>query len=221
LHRESAGREPYEIHATLNDDAVSTILTYGARLTVSGGAAPWTGRQHFSLSLADEAAPKSVEIPADVTLPPGVVIAVKSLPAGSIIHEGDVIVKSAAGVNTALQVFRRIDDVVGRETTWSIPAGTVLTADGIRRPVIVRRGQPVTLYARSEGLRVRTTVRAREDGAVGDLITVESLTAREPFYARVTGVQEAEVYAAPAEAVAPQPATTALSDKAAPGGTAR
>ena len=48
----------------------------------------------------------------------------------------------------------------------------------IRRPVVVRRGDAVTLYARSAGLRVRTTVRAREDGGVGDLITVESLDDR-------------------------------------------
>jgi hypothetical protein len=65
------------------------------------------------------------------------------------------------------------------------------------------------LYARSAGLRVRTTVRSREDGGVGDLIAVESLTDRAAFYARVTGIQEAEVYAAPAESAAPQPAADA------------
>ena len=42
-------------------------------------------------------------------------------------------------------------------------------------------------------MQVRTTARAREDGSQGDLITVESLTERKPFFARVCGPQEVEV----------------------------
>lgn len=207
LRTQTAGREPFTVSPELTDEQIDAVLTYGNGLAVSGGMQPWTGRQRFEL--ATERTSKQVRfmIDAEIGLPPGVVVAVKSLPAGTIIHAGDVALKPVASVQEGTLPFYSLDDVVGHESTWSIPAGTILGHKGIRRPQVVRKGDAVTLYARSAGLRVRTTVRAREDGGVGDLITVEALGSREPFYARVTGVQEAEVSAEPAGAV-PQGAAT-------------
>ncbi|MCE9606647.1 MAG: flagellar basal body P-ring formation chaperone FlgA [Planctomycetia bacterium] len=207
LRTQTTGREPYTVTATLSDEQVDTVLTYGSRLQVAGGMQPWTGKQRFTLATEEGAKQIRFDVDAEVGLPPGVVVALKSLPAGSIIHAGDVALKPVTSVNEGAQPFYNLEDVIGHETTWSIPVGTILGRNGIRRPQVVRRGDAVTLYARSAGLRVRTTVRAREDGSVGDLITVEALGNREPFYARVTGVQEAEVSADPAGAV-PQGAAT-------------
>lgn len=207
LRSQTTGREPYTVSPNLTDDQVDVVLTYGSRLQVSGGMQPWTGKQRFAMASEEGTKQARFEFDADVGLPPGVVVALKSLPAGSIIHAGDVALKSMTSVNEGAQPFYSLEDVVGHETTWSVPAGTILGRSGIRRPQVIRKGDAVTLYARSAGLRVRTTVRAREDGSVGDLITVEALGNREPFYARVTGVQEAEVSADPAGAV-PQGAAT-------------
>lgn len=200
LRKAASPRDPYRVVCELNDEQVAVVAAYGGRMEVSGGAAPWTGRQTFVFATPAEEKAGTFEVVAEVSLPPGAVTVVKPLSAGSIIHETDVALLPSQALNPSVQPFHSLADVVGRETTWSIPAGTVLTPQSIRRPQLVRRGDAVTLYARHAGLSVRTTVRAREDGGQGDLITVESLTSREPFYARVTGVQEAEVFAAPAEA---------------------
>jgi len=207
LRSQTAGREPFSVAMNLTDDQVDAVLTYGSRFQVAGGMQPWTGKQRFTL--ATEEAKKQVrfDIDAEVGLPPGVVVVLKSVPPGMIIHAGDVQLKSVSSVNEGAQPYYNIEDVVGFEAIRGMPAGTVLDRAAIRRPQVIRRGDAVTLYARSAGLRVRTTVRAREDGSVGDLITVEALGSREPFYARVTGVQEAEVSADPAGAV-PQGAAT-------------
>ena len=51
-------------------------------------------------------------------------------------------------------------------------------------------------HSRRSGVRVRTNGRAREDGANGELITVESIDDRATtFVARVTGPQEVDVFA--------------------------
>lgn len=208
LRKQAGERQPFQVVCDPTDEQVEVLLTYGARLQVEGGAAPWTGRQSFSF-LNDDVPGLRFELEADVTLPPGVVTIVKPLSQGAIIHESDVELRPAAALNSSIRPFHSLADVVGHETTWSIPAGTILTAQSIRKPLLVKRGDAVTLYARSAGLSVRTTVRAREDGSQGDLITVESTSSREPFYARVTGVQQAEVFAAPAEAAPPR---AAMSD---------
>lgn len=203
----AAGKnDPFQVKVALDNTQIPLILTYGGRMRAEGGAAPWTGKQQFRLASDDAKAVFDIE--ADVELPPSVVVVVKSLPAGSIVHIGDVALQPTNGVRAGVKPFHRVEDVVGMQTTWSIPAGTILDHGGVQRPQVVRKGDAVTLYARSAGLRVRTTVRAREGGSVGDLISVESLTDRSPLFARVTGVQEVEVYAEPAAAAAPLPAAT-------------
>jgi len=53
----------------------------------------------------------------------------------------------------------------------------------------------VTVYAQSAGIRVRTTARARDDGGLGDLVTMETMQDRKPYQARVCGMRETEVLA--------------------------
>ena len=89
------------------------------------------------------------------------------------------------------------DECVGMETTRTIAAGQVLTADALRPPLLVKRGDAVTVYARSHGIVVRVTGRALESGCRGSMIAVESLDSRQRFLARVTGVQQVAVEADP------------------------
>jgi flagella basal body P-ring formation protein FlgA len=203
LQKQAGGREPWEVHVELDEEQIASLVSSSRRVTAEGGSHPWTGSQRFSLRLDGSGEPIRFEVTAEVTLPPAVVAVARDIAPGTILHAADLTLKPVKALPQGLQPFYRIEEVVGQESTWGIPAGTLLGRTSIRRPVIVRRGDAVTLYARAAGLQVRTTVRAREDGAIGSLITVESLATREPFYARVTGIQEAEVYAAPAEAAAP------------------
>jgi flagella basal body P-ring formation protein FlgA len=76
-----------------------------------------------------------------------------------------------------------------------VPAGKVLTADALRTALWVRRGEVVSVYARTAGIQIRTAARARDDGSQGDLVSVESLLDHSAFYARVSGMREVEVYA--------------------------
>jgi flagella basal body P-ring formation protein FlgA len=81
------------------------------------------------------------------------------------------------------------------EVTRGVPAGYALDARFTQRPILIRRGEPVTVYALAAGVRVRTTARSLGQGSRGDLILLESLENRERFSARITGFQRAEVYA--------------------------
>lgn len=203
LNGQTGTHNPWQVDTDPSDDQVAIVLGSGKRIVATGGAAPWTGSQRFTVTIDGAKSPLSLPIDAEVTLPQAVVATARSLSIGTVLHESDLILKPVASLNDGLQPFYRVEEVVGQETTLSLPAGAILARGSVRRPIVIRRGDAVTLYARSAGLRVRTTVRAREDGALGSLIAVESLTNREAFYARVTGIQEAEIFAAPAEATTP------------------
>lgn len=222
LQRQAGGNNPWLVKLSLSDEQTTQIIAAAGRISAEGGLAPWTGLQSFAIKDEETGAKVRFSVDAEVTLPPAVVVLTRNVSPGTILHIGDLELKAVPAVSQNLQPFYRLEDVVGQEMTWAAPAGTILGRTSIRRPVVVRRGEAVTLYARSAGLRVRTTVRAREDGGIGDLVAVESFNSREAFYARVTGIQEAEIYAVPAEASRPAATTSSRFDALSTmGGTVR
>ena len=183
------------VEVKLSPEQARQVLSSVGKLTAQGGAAPWVGGQRFQVSTAGATAgPLSID--AQVTLPPAVVVAVRSIGKQTVVQREDVeLQRGIKAARPASELVTRIEDVVGRETTRSLAAGQYLEQDHIRQPLSVRRGDVVTVYARSAGLRVRTTARAKDDGSVGDLIAVDSLLNKQSFFARVSGIQEVEVFA--------------------------
>ena len=103
-----------------------------------------------------------------------------------------------------------------------MPAGSVIDRETVRAPLLVRRGDVVTVYARSGSVRVRTTARARDDASAGEVVSVESLADRSTYLARVSGIREVEVFAHSPRAESSQlPAATAMVEPLAGGQTAR
>src|SRR6185295_13221205 len=128
-------------------------------------------------------------------LPPNVVVTTQALARGAIIRRGDVQLQPGQPAEGSVRVYQSLEDVLGKETTQVITVGQILDDSLVQHPLLVRRGDIVTVYARSAGIQVRTTARAREEGAHGELVTVESLADRKTFFARVSGPQEVDVFA--------------------------
>lgn len=172
------------------------------QLNVRGGSPPWTGPQFFQIELATPAGRETMPLKVDVQPAPAVVVTAQSLAPGTIIRPSDVRLQSGLLPESPEQCFRSVEEVVGYETARALPAGTILLRQSVRAPLLVRRGDVVTVYCRAAGIRVRTMARARSDGAMGELVEVEALWARETYLARVCGIQEVEVFARPPQATA-------------------
>ncbi|MBX3415431.1 MAG: flagellar basal body P-ring formation protein FlgA [Pirellulales bacterium] len=183
-------------------------------LAVSGGTAPWVGVQKFTVRRSSEEGETSVSVSAEVSLPAMILAVSRTLPRGSIVQASDLQFQPRRSNDTNIVGLEIPEDAIGRQVTRSIPAGAVLAASDLREPIVVRRGDAVTVYSRAPGIRVRTTARSKQDGGIGDLIEVESFGTRSTFFARVSGVQEVEVFAQavsmPRSAAAPL-ATTATT----------
>jgi flagella basal body P-ring formation protein FlgA len=74
-----------------------------------------------------------------------------------------------------------------------MPAGSALTRDDIAKPILVSRGELCRMVVRGRGFHITGEARAREKGALGDEISMESLKTRERFTAMVVGAREVEV----------------------------
>lgn len=209
LNSRAGHEEPWNVDFSLSTEQVSALVAANMSVQISGGKAPWEGAQKLMVAPRTANVP-TFELAAKVSLPPAVVMITRALPRQAVIRSGDVKLERGVKLDSKGGApFTRLEDVIGLETTQVLAAGQYLDSDDVRQPVVVRRGDVVTVYVRSAGLVVRTTGRSREEGSHGDLISIESLTNRQTYFARVTGIQEVEVFAhaagggaAPAGAVA-------------------
>jgi flagella basal body P-ring formation protein FlgA len=195
LETQVSADETWQVDARLTDAQARLVPADGQRIVVRGGEPPWTGAQQFEVTGSDAAGAASFAVPASVERLPPVVVAVKAVGRGDTLRSTDLKLQRAEAGADRAGAFHAIEDVVGTEATQAIAAGAILQASLVRSPVMVRRGEVVTVYSRAAGIRIRVTARAREDAALGELVTVESLTDRKTYTARVCGLQEAEVYA--------------------------
>ena len=202
LSRNVASDEPWIVEAPLNEDQARSVeqaakvsVAKAQRTPQRGDVLSWTGSQQFLLQVDAEGAPGQFVVRAQVSLPPMVVVAATSLPTGAVIRKDQLRLERASLLQIDRALLGRIEDVVGREAARSISAGQAIDAQMIREPLLVRRGETVTVYVRAAGVRVRTLARAKEPGSRGQPIEVQSLSDRRTYFAVVSGPGVVEVYA--------------------------
>ncbi len=164
-----------------------------------GGNPPWTGRQRFVVSFGTPEGDVQLPVYAEVgvTSKP-VVVAVQPLGRGETITAAHVELRSLDYLpqpNGRGAVVGSIEELIGMEARQAIRAGEAVYSDQVQPPLLVKRGDLISVSSHAGGIRVRTTARAREDGARGAVVQVESLDKRERFDARVVGPRAAAVFA--------------------------
>jgi flagella basal body P-ring formation protein FlgA len=209
LQQRAGASQPWTVEIDLGQSQARAVSNSTRAISVSGGASPWTGTQRFEVTVDSPGQPAQFTVDAQVGTTPAVVVALRSLARGVVIRDTDVELQRGLPREASSDAFSSLDEVVGKETTRAIPVGKVIPRDALRAPLLVRRGEIVTVYASSAGIRVRTTARARDDGSLGDLVAVESVHDRSTYFARVDGVREVEVFAHSVQAAGPPTAKAA------------
>lgn len=179
------------------DEAALLALDAADSFRVEGGAPPYGGAQTFRVVALTAEGPQELRIPADIERAPGCVVLKRALNRGTLLGPGDVevAVPPDGSVKPNDAVFDDPELVYGREITQTLQAGAVIKASVLQAPILVKRGQAVTVYSRATGVTVRTTARAKDEGSLNSLIAVETIDTKQSFFARVRGPQEVEIMA--------------------------
>lgn len=214
LNRSTGRDSEWQIDFTLSDTTLRSLVLGGNALECSGGKSPWVGKQRFILSCPNTGREGRVVVFAEVALRQTVAVAIRPIERGAILTAADV--ELVAGQNALPATGRHIplesvDAIIGMEATRSIPTGDVIYNDCVQPEVLVRRGEEISVIARGGGIQVRTVARARQNGARGEPVQVESFDTHERFDAVVTGLREAVVLggsATPVSEIAERPFRT-------------
>jgi flagella basal body P-ring formation protein FlgA len=191
LERQS-GHGLWKVDVDADAKQFQAIGALGPDVRVSGGKAPWTGVQRLELAGVQPGARVAIE--CRVQRAELAVVATRPIERGMLVRRADVELRPVYAA-IPVQVAKDVEAIVGKEAVQGIRAESTVLTSQVRAPLVVKRGERVTVRARAAGIAVSTYATAMQDGGVGDLISVESLSTKERFAARVSGRRELEVYA--------------------------
>jgi flagella basal body P-ring formation protein FlgA len=147
---------------------------------------PLTGRTRIAVDFVqNDVVVETVTATAHVEVFEEVYVARRAIPRGTILGPDDLLAERRAAAALPRGAVLRAADAIGMEARAPISALTPLRHDQLGAPVLVRRGDIVTLVAESGALRITTKGEVREDAARASQVRVWNLGSRREVIGRV------------------------------------
>ena len=127
----------------------------------------------------DGARPWRLFVPVRVSVYRTLAVAAVPLERGKVLAAGDVILAEREVGATPGGYLTTVDAALGRALRRNVAAGAMLAPTLLESPLMVRRGQSVTLEARAGAITVQMAGVARSDGALGQTIPVANTSSRK------------------------------------------
>ena len=103
-----------------------------------------------------------------------IVVPAHDIARGETIGESDLTFATVDGSALMSGVPTRIDEVKGMQTRRMLAAGQPFRADDMRRPIVIAKGQTVTMQFAAPGVELSAMGRAMSEGGVGDTVTIQN-----------------------------------------------
>jgi flagellar basal body P-ring formation protein FlgA len=116
-----------------------------------------------------------------------VVTPTRDIARGEVIGDGDVVLGTPANPIMSGNALTNLDAVRGMEARRPLRAGEVIAATDVRHPVVVTRGQTVTMTFDAPGVSLTAMGRAMAEGGIGDTVVVQNPASYRMVSAVVTG----------------------------------
>jgi flagella basal body P-ring formation protein FlgA len=139
------------------------------------------------------AQPWRLYLPVRVASTRPVVVTSRALARDTVLAPGDVRLANLASRAAQTGTLADPADAIGRRLRRPADEGQAVTTALITAPTLVRRGQQVSVEAQAGNLKVRMAGTALKDGALGDIIDVESATSGRTVQAVVRSAKSVEV----------------------------
>lgn len=135
----------------------------------------------------------SVYVPVDINVHQPVVVAVKPLARGQTIGAGDVQLSEANISRLSGQYLTSLDGAVGMDVKRPILQGGAVLQEQLDAPLLVRRGEVVTISAETGAIAVKMQGVAMTDGRLGEQIRIKNKASSHVVEAQVVAPGQAMV----------------------------
>ncbi len=116
-----------------------------------------------------------------------IVVPTHDIARGDTMGETDLTYANVAGAAMMSGVATSFDALKGMQARRMLHAGEAVRADDVRHPVVITKGQTITMRFSAPGVELNAVGRAMAEGGVGDTITVQNPASFRMISAIVTG----------------------------------
>jgi flagella basal body P-ring formation protein FlgA len=163
-------------------------------IRVTGLTSPIERQQDVTVEFVSRQGVARIPVRVELQPRPLAVVATRALDRGVVLRNHDVelcAIDMAAGER---RTATKLDEVIGKELQQRVLQGQLIRTDAVRQPLLVRRRELVDVVARNGSITVSRKARAREDGALGDLVQLETLDQKsKTLQARVIAARQVEL----------------------------
>jgi flagella basal body P-ring formation protein FlgA len=103
-----------------------------------------------------------------------IVVPAHDIARGQVILDSDLTYSTVQGGALMNGTVTAFDVVKGMEARRVLRAGETLRADDVRRPIVVAKGQTVTMTFEAPGVQLTAMGRAMSEGGLGDTVTIQN-----------------------------------------------
>ena len=103
-----------------------------------------------------------------------IVVPAHDINRGDTISESDLIYATVDGAQLTSGVPTKMDEIKGMQARRTLAAGQAFRSDDVRRPIVILKGQTVTMEFAAPGVELSAMGRAMSEGGVGDTVTVQN-----------------------------------------------
>jgi flagella basal body P-ring formation protein FlgA len=118
------------------------------------------------------------------------VVSVQSLSPGTLLTQANLTIAYKDTLTLRGSTISDIGSVIGSKTKRHLQQQQPIIANNI---CLVCRGDPVTIYARSGNLTLKSIGKALKDGSIGQVISVKNSSSGRRIEALVVAVGEVEI----------------------------
>ena len=103
-----------------------------------------------------------------------IVVPAHDIVRGDVIGETDLTYATVDGNALMSGVPTKMEEVKGMQARRVLSAGQPFRSDDLRRPIVITKGQTVTMQFSAPGVELTATGRAMSEGGIGDMVTIQN-----------------------------------------------
>ncbi|HEX4635948.1 MAG TPA: flagellar basal body P-ring formation chaperone FlgA [Rhizomicrobium sp.] len=103
-----------------------------------------------------------------------IVVPAHDIARGDTISDNDLTYATVDGAALMSGVPTKIDDVKGMQARRVLTAGQPFRGDDVRKPIVITKGETVTMQFIVPGVELTAMGRAMSEGGIGDTVTLQN-----------------------------------------------
>ncbi len=190
-------RDAYDIQIDPNQQGIEELVDLRRVDTISFVAEPLEGMNDGKVTGMSSREPVTSTIEVELVTRPLVVVSKEGLRRGHILTQDDMHLLPATRNLSLEGVVTDMSEVIGMQVQTVLQKDRPITRSAVGPVQVITRGDLVEVRVVGGGLTVSTNAKTLADGAVGDLIPIETLEPRKKLMARVAAAGQVEILTRP------------------------